>query len=159
MAAVPWLEPRCRAAHPGRARCRLLGGSVHHQVRSRRRRTGKRPHRQHRLVAAEVGDSVSDSIKESRITQVMVCLPNDYPFSSTNLTSQCPSYVDAVAYQYMEPPSPFATFASLCIIFLSISCCIHTCLFGSVNDRERMCDMFIGVFIHSLVRAMCDDDD
>ena len=36
---------------------------------------------------------------------------------------------------------------------------LNTCLFGSVNDRERMCDMFIGVFIHSIVRAMCDDDD
>ena len=111
------------------------------------------------FVAAEVGDSVSDSIKESRITQAMVCLPNDYPFSTTNLTSQCPSYVDAVAYQYIEPMSPFASFAGLCIFVLSITSCIHTCLFGSVDDKERMCDMCIGVFIHSLVRAMCDDDD
>ena len=111
------------------------------------------------FVAAEVGDSVSDSIKESRITQAMVCLPNDYPFSSTNLTSQCPSYVDAVAYQYMVPLSPLASFAIMCLAFLSITSCINTCLFGSVRDRERMCDVFIGVLIHSFVRALCDDDD
>ena len=110
-------------------------------------------------VGASLGDCASDSLVESHTMRALMCLPQDFPFSAINLTSQCPNYVDVVAYQYMAPLSPFASFAIMCIVFLSIISCINTCLFGSVRDREHMVDVFIGIFIHSLVRAMCDDDD
>lgn len=110
-------------------------------------------------VGASLGDCASDSLVESHTMRALMCQPQDFPFSAINLTSQCPNYVDVVAYQYMAPLSPFASFAIMCIVFLSIISCINTCLFGSVRDRERMADVCIGVLIHSLVRAMCDDDD
>ena len=110
-------------------------------------------------VAASLSECVSESLVESHTMRALMCQPQDFPFSVINLTSQCPVYVDVVAYQYMEPLSPFLTFIMLCIIFLSFISCINTCLFGSVRDRERMCDVFIGVLIHSMVRAMRDDDD
>ena len=110
-------------------------------------------------VGASLGDCASDSLVESHTMRALMCQPKDFPFSAINLTSQCPVYVDVVAYQYMAPLSPFASFAIMCLVFLSIISCINTCLFGSVHDRERMCDVFIGVIIHSFVRALCDDDD
>mgnify|MGYP000861779810 CR=1 FL=1 len=110
-------------------------------------------------VGASLGDCASDSLVASHTMRALMCQPKDFPFSAINLTSQCPVYVDVVAYQYMAPLSPFASFAIMCIIFLSFISCMNICLFGSEREREQMGDMFIGIFIHSLVRAMRDDKD
>ena len=110
-------------------------------------------------VGASLGDCASDSLVESHTMRALMCQPQDFPFSAINLTSQCPNYVDVVVYEYMEPLSDVASFMIMCIIFLSFITCINTCLFGSEREREQMGDMFIGIFIHSLVRALCDDDD
>lgn len=110
-------------------------------------------------VGASLGDCASDSLVASHTMRALMCQPQDFPFSAINLTSQCPNYVDVVVYEYMEPLSDFASFMIMCIIFLSFITCINTCLFGSEREREQMGDMFIGIFIHSLVRAMCDDKD
>jgi hypothetical protein len=109
-------------------------------------------------VAASLGDCASDSLVESHTMRELMCQPHDFPFSVINVTSQCPNYVDVVAYEYMAPLSPFASFVIMCIIFLSIISCVNTCLFGSARERESMGDMFIGVIIHSLVRGLRDDD-
>jgi len=110
-------------------------------------------------VAASIGDSVSSSVIESHTKQALICLPLDFPFSAINITSQCPNYVDIVAYEYMEPFSKSTSFMIMGLIFLSMISFFYTCLFGSDREREQMGDMFIGVFIHSLVRSLCNDDD
>lgn len=110
-------------------------------------------------VAASIGDSVSSSLVESHTTQTLMCLPLNFPFSAINMTSQSPYYIDVVAYEYMVPLSDVASFTIMCIIFLSMISCINTCLFGSYRDRDQMSDIFIGIFIHGLVRAICSDDD
>jgi hypothetical protein len=110
-------------------------------------------------AAASISDSVSSSMVESQTTQALMCLPLNFTFPAINMTSMCPNYIDVVAYEYMVPLSDVASFTIMCIIFLSIISCFNTCLFGSNQDREQMGDMFIGIFIHGLVRALCSDDD
>jgi len=110
-------------------------------------------------VGASLGDCASDSLVASHTIQALMCQPQDFPFSAINLTSQCPNYVDVVVYEYMEPLSDFASFMIMGLIFISMISFFYNCLFGSDREREQMGDMFIGVFIHSIVRSLRNDDD
>jgi hypothetical protein len=101
------------------------------------------------FISAEISDQLTDSYHESRLQNMMVCVPKANPFTNFELIGQCPNYTDTVAYQYLTPPSAGAVLFGLCILVLAFISLVHTCLFGSDREREAMCHHFMGACIHS----------
>ena len=70
-------------------------------------------------------------------------------------TNQC-STQEYKIYEPLPEPTFFSKLFSLFIVSLGFFSVIHTCLFGTDEDRETLIGIFVGSFIHAM---LSDDDD
>jgi len=70
-------------------------------------------------------------------------------------TNQC-SAQEYKIYEPLPEPTLFSALISLFIVSLCIFSVIHTCLFGTDEERGTLIGIFVGSFIHAM---LSDDDD
>ena len=109
------------------------------------------------VLIGYAGSEIQDQI-ESRLSNRII---NDFCSAQGTLgvfpppTNQC-SAQEYKVYEPLPEPTLFSKLFSLFIVSLVIFSVIHTCLFGTDEERETLIGIFVGSFIHAM---LSDDDD